>query len=381
MASSNPCQLEKEQMREIEQARGLNFRGPVSCRYLKPAEIVKELKSEIFKKNTPEELQNEELLYKLIGGIPTDYNYVEGLLSGYRETIKGFYHIEDDYFALSESGLNESKRSSIYHELVHALQDQNFDLSSLLPKGIASDSLMARQAVFEGDALRTLEALDSEFNCRWHGKNISLANAEIIFLDTDYKDFPPFLRLMAGFPYSHGVRFFCGLRENDPTFDFDVLFSRPPLSTAEILHPELYLSRFVQESSVSLDLPPYLAEEGWIYTAVLGEYALFSLLAPDAGFSPAKVAAAGWAADRAWIYQEGKHFKLDFRSHWHSKKDATEFYQAWAKVLALKAGQRKQVGILDKKIAFQLDNLSVELEIEGLQVRVEVIGSELVEPS
>ena len=377
IASSNPCQLEKEQMREIEQARGLNFKAPVSCRYLEPEEIVQELRSELFKKNSPQELRNEELLYKLIGGIPIDYHYVEGLLSGYSESIKGFYHIEDDYFALNESGLSESKRSAIDHELVHALQDQNFDLSDLLPKGIASDSLMARQAVFEGDALRTLEALESEFNCRWHGKGISLVNAERVYLNQDYKYFPPFLRLMAGFPYSHGVEFFCRLMETYPSFNFDLLFSQPPLSTAEILHPELYQSRIKGDSSLSLDLPPYLAEEGWFYTAVLGEYALFSLLAPDLGFRFAKEAAAGWAADRAWIYRKGEGYQLDFRSHWQTKKDAIQFYQGWAKVLAGKAGQNKTVSIPDHKTTFQLNNLSVDLQIEGLEVRAVVLGTNL----
>jgi len=366
-AALRPCNLGDKQLKNIERARGLSFERSVPCQYLEPEQIVQELKAVLFEKNSTEELRHEELLYRMLGAIPFDYNYVEGLLSGYSNSIRGFYHTDKNYFALSKKVGPAGAQSVISHELVHALQDQNFDLSGLLPKGISSDSLMARQAVFEGDALRTLEALESEFNCRWHGKNVDLVNAERVYLSEDYAKFPPFLRLMAGFPYTHGVRFFCGLKEIDADFDFDSLFNKPPVSTAEVLDPSLYFKRLRPGSSSIREIPPALAEKGWEYTAVLGQYALFSLLAPDAGFRVALDATDGWVSDRIWIYKSPEEIELDFVSRWQSRADATEFFEGWKRVLR-KDGARNEVAELGK-FEVQLGERNIRLEIEGIEVR------------
>ena len=65
----------------------------------------------------------------------------------------GFYDPEEKRLSLVETGSVEASGGTILHELVHAIQDQVFDLESgLLAGNDDDDAALAARALVEGDA-------------------------------------------------------------------------------------------------------------------------------------------------------------------------------------------------------------------------------------
>ena len=103
----------------------------------------------------PHYLAANERLYKALGLIPADSNLRDlslDLLSG---GVAGFYRNDEGklYVVSKTGGPGPNERFYFAHEYDHALQDQNStifkDQHGVLDQ---SDRLLARQAVYEGDA-------------------------------------------------------------------------------------------------------------------------------------------------------------------------------------------------------------------------------------
>ena len=111
--------------------------------------------TEFDKETPPDYLAANERLYKALGLIPADANLRDlsfDLLGG---GVVGFYrHDEGSLYVVSQARQPAAtERWTFAHEYDHALQDQNFTVFKD-QKGILdqTDRIMARQAVFEGDA-------------------------------------------------------------------------------------------------------------------------------------------------------------------------------------------------------------------------------------
>jgi hypothetical protein len=112
--------------------------------------------TEQFDKETPPEyLAANERLYKALGLIPADTSLRGLTLDLLGGGVVGFYRDDEGkLYVVSKTGApGANERFYFAHEYDHALQDQNFtvfkDQDGILDQG---DRLLARQAVYEGDA-------------------------------------------------------------------------------------------------------------------------------------------------------------------------------------------------------------------------------------
>ncbi len=115
------------------------------------------------------------------------------------------------------------------HEIFHALQDQNWDLSALHHGCQDADQERALQGVIEGEAMLAVSDIMSyDFS----------AHAKFPSEGTVSRD-----RFEKIFHYGTGLEFIAALREAGGWEAVNAMWADPPRTSAEIYHPERYIHR------------------------------------------------------------------------------------------------------------------------------------------
>ncbi|HEX8070652.1 MAG TPA: hypothetical protein VF546_11920 [Pyrinomonadaceae bacterium] len=236
-------------------------------------------------------------------------------------------------------GKTPANDSLLAHEFTHALQDQHFDLLKLLlARPYDFDREEALFAVVEGDAVdvqRRLEQGDAwtrrplEDLARFEDQRFDFYRKEIGAL------FPPLLTETFIFRYRDGVRFVEAVRRKGGARAVDELFRRPPATSAQVLHPEKYFAD-ERPPAVSVNEQSFAAE-GWTTNAAtpLGEIGVRGLLLKAHAPKDAARAAAGWAGDRAYLFERAAAPAPLFvwQTNWDNTTDAEEFCRAYNALL------------------------------------------------
>jgi hypothetical protein len=250
------------------------------------------------------------------------------------------------------------------HEIVHALQDQSYDLTKFegVPTG-EGDAAQARHALVEGDGITLMfEVLLARKGLTPPWDNLRLTNELARQMDLPMGDAldkaPLAIREMMLFPYRAGFTFVTTLRATKPWSAIDAAFKRPPKSTEQILHPEKYLED-EEPVAVKLELPDI------VHSTVWGElgFELF-LRAHGIDVATAKLAAAGWAGDR--VIATGKLGAA--KIVWDSEVDAIE---------AFDAAQRALDDTTLGAVALKTDVLTHWLAIDGTVTFIERQGTHI----
>jgi hypothetical protein len=334
------------------------FDGVANVRQLKARNQVKvgiksttELNSflqELFKKEYPDkDLKKDYILLERLGLIKKNTNLKETFLNLYTEQIAGFYDDDSQSLYLIENSRFGGIEFSIIisHELVHALQDQNFNLKKVLETDKNSDITLARTALVEGEAMvASMQYQVSAFKFDMNSlKDISgflkgsLINGE--GMDA-LKNAPGFLVEQMTFPYIDGAKFVQEVYDYGGGWEeFSKIYKKLPNSTEQILHPEKYLEN-EQPMVVTLD-EKFLNDKSWKFLEKdnFGEFSLMNYFLEYLDEDEAKTAAAGWGGDIFALYEkENNESVFVFKTLWDTDKDAVEFYSAYIKSLEERYG-------------------------------------------
>lgn len=264
------------------------------------------------------------------------------------EQIAGFYDpAEAKLYVSAKPGSDDTWADMLMaHEITHALQDQHFGLTAWM-KAVDgnSDASNARQALVEGDGV----ALMIEYTLAKQGLGAPWDQDQVVRMVTASMDgagggpelerAPVALREAMLFPYRAGVGFVAALRRGRPWSAVDAAYRRPPRSTEQVLHPELYLADAAPDQITAptgadvLDAETW-GEEGW------REF----LVAHGVAAEIAAVAAAGWGGDRvvlrgarAAIARPASTIGTALLT-WDSDADVDEFWDAASRALDALAG-------------------------------------------
>jgi hypothetical protein len=284
-------------------------------------------------------VEANERLYKALGLLPADADL--GALTSDLLTagVLGFYRDDiDKMFLVSRSGaVGGLEKLTFSHEYTHALQDQHFtvfkDQESLVDQ---SDQLLARQAVYEGDA--------SLLMTYWAIANLSPAElVEAAAINPDQQavidSMPAILRDTLTYPYTTGLFFAQGEQTRGGWAAVDALYDRMPVSTEQILHPEKYEAG---EAPVAVAMPCLETALGDGWTMALqdsfGELQTGIWLREGGAAAPLD-AAAGWGGDRlAVLNGPDEAWAVVLGTAWDSDADATEFETAATTALDMAGG-------------------------------------------
>ena len=333
---------------QVVEIRRLQPTAKVGREIIDEAKLREILTADYDKDSPPAYVAANERLYKALGLLPKDADLKQMSLDLLSAGVAGFYRDDQKkMFVVSRSGsLGAEDKITYAHEYTHALQDQHYtvfkDQAKVLDR---TDWLMARQAIYEGDATILMSY--------WAIANLS--QAELLEITTAGVDpeqqavldgMPAILRESLLYPYTTGAFFVQAAQMSGGWSAVDDFYSRMPESTEQILHPEAYAAK---EAPVAVTLPKGLAKDlgaGWSVALedTFGEFQT-GIWLKEGGVeeTAANTAAAGWGGDRlAVIYGPDEAWAVAMQTSWDTTGDAAEFETAASTALA-KAGGPGQV--------------------------------------
>lgn len=229
------------------------------------------------------------------------------------------------------------------HEFAHALQDQHYDLETLIDQVSEAGSYdlqLAVDALIEGDAsLVTLHAyfeLQDDPDGAWWLTDDPLSFIEWFqtSADTDSQeaaesedDIPAIIKAAFMFPYDEGLKFVAYLVKELGWAGVDRAFrENPPQTTEHIYYPRRYLAGD-DPLAVSLPDPRAVIGGDWrlVYDSSVGEFYLRHHL------ETAPFVTYGWGGDRMRLFTDEASGDLlwVWQLAWDSARDADEFSRGY----------------------------------------------------
>ena len=332
-------QIKKIQAQVIEE-RGLQPEKPVPVILLSPAELRQNVINDFLADYTAEEMADDVLELSMIGLLEPGYDFKSFYTDLLSEGVAGYYDNDtSEMFVVQEQSFEGPENLTYAHEYTHVLQDQNYDIKNGLNYSdetceVDTERCAALQALIEGDA--------SMSEISWFQYYATQEDQQQIIdyynsLKTPvYDGAPAFLKDDFVFPYSQGLSFVQALYDQGGWSAVDAAYQNPPISTEQILHPELYPS----DVPLPVDLPDLTSAlgEGWgeVSRNQMGEWYTYLILAraanPNARLDDetAQDAAAGWGGDEYVVLHNDSTGATAFvlKTIWDSSQDADEFASA-----------------------------------------------------
>src|SRR5712691_3561062 len=233
------------------------------------------------------------------------------------------------------------------HELTHALEDQHFEIESWVKAARPNDdSELAREAVLEGSAMVAMV----EYLLQGSGRSLQdLPDIDPAMLIGDMtetpllKIAPPFLMDALIFPYLDGLTFSAAILKPSGWEGLPTIFTKPPVSTQQILHPALYRSGKVPAPVALPSIEKALGPE-WtkLEDNILGEFGWKEVLRQFLDDQRAKSLSAAWDGDRYIVYEQKKtkHLVLITRERFASQEQAARFFGQYSEALEKKHEER-----------------------------------------
>ena len=347
-ATPLPPGFDQKMVRQVDQViegvhpvRGLPAADDVAYRVIDPETFLSELQV-LFREEYPEaHIAAEDDAFTRLGLLGPDDDLEELILSIYDSQVLAFYDPRTTTFSLvgpvDRIGALES--IVVAHEYGHALQDAAWDLEARrITELDRADAILAQQALIEGDATAVMYD--------WAARELELADllrvSAAALTQQDQKKLsrmPMILQRQLEFPYIDGYAFVMAIRGRGDWAAVNDAWDAQPVSTEQILHPELY----PDEIPVEVVLPDVAAALGpdWTtsYQQTLGEMQIGvwvadgkkrrSLFPVLPGQLPNAEAAAGWGGDRL-VSLDGPDdaWAVVWQSEWDTKADQEEFRRA-----------------------------------------------------
>ena len=343
--------------RRVEDLRGQKFRQPVQGRYLERAELLHIYDSVSFEENDPSDSAWDRMLWSLgfvdsLGALDNASDSVD------QASILAFYSRGVLWVVEDVRDSSDELDVTIAHELVHALQDQRWDMAKLYRDHRGLDGRLSLQYLLEGEA-RLVETLYS------HKLKDSLA-ALALFPQLALEHFrdslrrgdgldPELVTLPTYHPYEQGARALAWRWAHGGWGAVDDWFRKVPATTC-FLHPEAACP-----GSVELDLEPMASmPAGWrpLRDGTVGEHyldILFSLWrSSDQWIPPGSLqaesvlkepwldpgpdgAVEGWQSDKFRIWRDDTgNLAMAWRTCWRDTVSAERFLQAYQRLLVKK---------------------------------------------
>ncbi|MEW6736691.1 MAG: hypothetical protein AB1489_35710 [Acidobacteriota bacterium] len=327
-------------LKDVSQMRGLPAKTPVKSGFKTHSELETIIIRDLDEENSPQELQTQTKLLTRLGLIPKGYAIREEMIKLLGEQIGGFYEPRTGEFYLVDWLELEEQKPVMAHELMHAIQDQNFDLRRFekFPKD-QGDQELAIHALIEGEATVVM------FNYIFKPQGLDITKIPIplsSILDTANKgddarfpiltNTPAAIRETLEFPYFYGASFVQEVVRRSSWQKISDLYTELPESTEQILHPDKFFER---DHPIKIKLAELSKElgKGWRKSDINihGEFGYYLILAQYLDKKRAQAAAAGWGGDQFIFYEQtdGDNNAITQFTTWDQEKEAVEFFEAY----------------------------------------------------
>lgn len=310
-------------LRQVETRRQLPARGSVRSLMLDRQALLDRVQSQGESEVPKQVTEAMGVLMQAMGWIPPGYDHDKGTRKLLEAQLAGYYEPRSKTMFLARDLPVDEARATLAHELVHALQDQHYDLGPRLQyRPESGDEPTAIQCLAEGDATSAMiDVLLAE-----QGQTaLDLSERELVALMVDQtmssSDVPPILKSSLIAPYTDGLRFVHALRRRGGWAEVDRVWKRPPTTTEQLLHLEKYDRN---EGPLPVPPPPTDALGGGfrvLLTDLLGEQSLRLTFESWTTPREARLAAEGWGGDRVTLLSRVRDGLEEFLVTWWVRFD------------------------------------------------------------
>ncbi len=383
-AIDDPALLEVIALVQMQTAglRGYPDSTAVSPAYLNTELLQRLVEASFDKQYTKERLRGIEAILRSLSILPADLSLVDMYMSLLSEQIGGLYDPESKtLFVRAGYDIENSNlaRMILSHEICHAIQDEQFDL---LKMGVEiadnDDQALAALTIAEGDAMVAM----TEYALLGVQEDILDEIPEAFTMDqTALYETPHFFQQQLLFPYIQGQLFVEDAMRRGAQWR-DRLFTDPPLTTEQLLHPEKYFSepRDVPSALSLLDksakrgtyvpsIPAAPAKAKLLETNRFGELAIRLIFEERLGPGIAQDASSGWDGDAYAVHvlDDGRYWFV-LETAWDSAADAGQFAGAWVTLWRSIAKDGTLGSLKEKQQVFQAGDWQVRVWRSGARV-------------
>jgi hypothetical protein len=331
----------------MSKLRGLAATKPVPGVKLERAALVARIKDKALREYPPKALRREGEILQLMGFAPASFDYLGEMLKLLDAQLEGFYEPKNGTMYLAADLHGDTAKATLAHELLHALQDQRWDLKSRSEyKPGKGDESLALACLAEGDATSAMldyilapekTAMDVPDDILREMMKGGMSMPEI-------QSVPHVLKTTLIAPYVEGLGFIHALRRRAGWAGVDAVWNRLPTTTEQVLHVDKWDAA---EPAIAVPAPTGAAlGAGWTKDDedTFGELDLALTMAEWMDANEAHAAAAGWGGDRSAVYTKGDEIALALHLRFDAAKAPKPAAYAERMMTKLDAGLKKTLG-------------------------------------
>lgn len=293
------------------------------------------------------------------GLLPKGFDLDHFMVELLTEQIAGLYDAKAHEFYVADWIPIADQRMVMAHELTHALEDQHFKIEGWVKAARPNDDAeLARESVLEGSAMAAMV----EYLLQGSGRSLKdLPDIDPSMLVGDMSDTPnlkkapPFIKDVLIFPYLGGLTFSAAILKPAGWSALPAVFAKPPVSTQQILHPELYRAGKVPAAVSLPDMGKALGPD-WrkLDENTMGEFGWKEILKQFLGDEASKSLSAAWDGDRYELYEQKQSKRLVLITHevLQTTEQAGQFFQGYSEALNKKYAQQTNVARHDELLSF-----------------------------
>ena len=283
----------------VEAAREKEFLTDVEVELVEDNEFI-DLLLEDFDDGV-DDLQRTEVTLRALGLLSPEQSLALELRSVLGAGVLGFYDTEVNRLVVRGGSLTPYVRQTIVHELVHALDDQHFELFRPALEDRKDEIGLGLSSVVEGTATVVEDAWEAQLSDE--EREQLLAEEAAFGAGIDVTRFPEILLLLVGAPYSIGPILVREIIAQRGQRGVDAALQSPPDTSEQVLFPDRYFS---VDPRIEVPVPPVPGGVEVVDDGVVGAYfwlSLFSLSTSSVNSTDAIRGIEGWGGDWYVSYQ------------------------------------------------------------------------------
>ena len=277
------------------------------------------------------------------------------------QTSGGYFYVADEITIVTDTPEEASiDRGTLVHELVHAQQDQYYDLTNATYDGETQDGQLATDGLIEGEANYVEDRYEERCGVEWECVAATSSGAGGGSSDVNFGIFATLFH-----PYSDGPPYVHSLVEADGWTAVDAKYEAPPNSTEQIIHHTDEEPAPLNVTDTATGGWETFPEQGENGTDTAGEASIFAMLwyqsrDYDADTIPVRtildaedpydtynydaIPSSGWANDAVLPYRKGPANETEYgyvwTIEWDTEADATQFLAAYRAILSAHDARR-----------------------------------------
>lgn len=338
--------------REVEAFRGKNFKRSIAVAVYTKEQYSAMLGNQV-NTSTPAERQLQNGIFQCEGLMRKNSDFFAGYDSLMSDITGGFYVDGADSINIilqdNVTGPSLEDSVTIFHELIHAMQDQYFDLTTLQNNVTSGDQSYALRYVVEGEA----ELLCTYYEYKLYLGSYPSSSAPIMnafdhwqlstdtLLDSMHKAGEPMLVSQPTIwaYYSYGPKFIDSVAGTNWSVIDNVIFASLPTKTAEVMHPSTYINNRQEYELDAVMLANYIGRSNLLDQDELGEM-LTCVMFREWDFASYRQIAQGLLADQIFAYHDAASdtLRMAWYTYWQDSVTAASFMSNYASLAETKLG-------------------------------------------